>query len=161
MNTIRGRLTFWYTVALTATVLVFGTALYLERRQSSVRELDQRLAALDRARMTDRQHFGIDVRHRRPCARPSRFQHPERNIACAARDIEQCERPVSARRIDGGHQHVFPGPVQPARHHIVHQVVAPGDLVEDVIHQCLLFGQRHRLEAERSVGGVLAIAHRG
>lgn len=44
MNTIRGRLTFWYTVALTATVLVFGTALYLERRQSSVRELDQRLA---------------------------------------------------------------------------------------------------------------------
>ena len=44
MTTIRGRLTFWYTVALTATVLVFGTALYLERRQSSVRELDQRLA---------------------------------------------------------------------------------------------------------------------
>jgi len=44
VRTIRGRLTFWYTVALTATVLVFGTALYLERRQSSVRELDQRLA---------------------------------------------------------------------------------------------------------------------
>lgn len=44
MSTIRGRLTFWYTVALTATVLVFGSALYLERRQSSVRELDQRLA---------------------------------------------------------------------------------------------------------------------
>ena len=43
MSTIRGRLTFWYTVALTATVLVFGTALYLERRQSSVRELDARL----------------------------------------------------------------------------------------------------------------------
>lgn len=44
MNTIRGRLTFWYAVALAATVLVFGGALYLERRQSSVRELDQRLA---------------------------------------------------------------------------------------------------------------------
>jgi len=44
VKTIRGRLTFWYTVALTATVLVFGTALYLERRQSSLRELDQRLA---------------------------------------------------------------------------------------------------------------------
>jgi signal transduction histidine kinase len=43
VNTIRGRLTFWYTVALTVTVLVFGTALYLERRQSSLRELDQRL----------------------------------------------------------------------------------------------------------------------
>ena len=44
MRTIRGRLSFWYTVALTATVVVFGSALYLERRQSSVRELDQRLA---------------------------------------------------------------------------------------------------------------------
>ena len=43
MSTIRSRLTFWYSVALTASVLVFGTALYLERRQSSVRELDQRL----------------------------------------------------------------------------------------------------------------------
>ncbi len=43
MSTIRSRLTFWYTVALTASVIVFGTALYLERRQSSVRELDQRL----------------------------------------------------------------------------------------------------------------------
>ena len=50
MSTIRGRLTFWYTVALTATVLVFGTALYLERRQSSVRELDQRLALGGRLR---------------------------------------------------------------------------------------------------------------
>jgi len=43
VTTIRGRLTFWYTVALTATVLVFGSALYLERRQSSLRELDQRI----------------------------------------------------------------------------------------------------------------------
>jgi signal transduction histidine kinase len=34
----------WYTVALAVTVLAFGTALYLERRQASVRELDQRLA---------------------------------------------------------------------------------------------------------------------
>jgi signal transduction histidine kinase len=43
MRTIRRRLTFWYTVALGVTVLVFGTLLYLERRQSSLRELDQRL----------------------------------------------------------------------------------------------------------------------
>ncbi|MFL5462007.1 MAG: sensor histidine kinase [Gemmatimonadales bacterium] len=43
MATIRLRLTFWYTVALAVTVLAFGTALYLERRQASVRELDQRL----------------------------------------------------------------------------------------------------------------------
>src|SRR5918998_2020506 len=44
MATIRRRLTLWYTVALAVTVLAFGTALYLERRQASVRELDQRLA---------------------------------------------------------------------------------------------------------------------
>jgi two-component system, OmpR family, sensor kinase len=44
MSTIRRRLTLWYTVALAVTVLAFGTALYLERRQSSTRELDQRLA---------------------------------------------------------------------------------------------------------------------
>jgi two-component system, OmpR family, sensor kinase len=43
MTTIRRRLTFWYTVALGVTVLAFGTLLYLERRSSSVRELDQRL----------------------------------------------------------------------------------------------------------------------
>jgi two-component system OmpR family sensor kinase len=43
MTTIRRRLTVWYTVALAVTVLAFGTALYIERRQASVRELDQRL----------------------------------------------------------------------------------------------------------------------
>ena len=43
MTTIRWRLTFWYTVSLTVTVVAFGTLLYLERRASSLRELDQRL----------------------------------------------------------------------------------------------------------------------
>lgn len=43
MTTIRRRLTFWYTVALGVTLLAFGTLLYLERRSSSLRELDQRL----------------------------------------------------------------------------------------------------------------------
>jgi signal transduction histidine kinase len=44
MTTIRRRLTVWYTVALAVTVLAFGTALYIERRQAGVRELDQRLS---------------------------------------------------------------------------------------------------------------------
>ncbi len=43
MTTIRRRLTLWYTVALGVTVLAFATLLYIERRQSSLRELDQRL----------------------------------------------------------------------------------------------------------------------
>jgi signal transduction histidine kinase len=44
MTTIRRRLTLWYTVALAVTVLAFGTALYVQRRQASFRELDQRLS---------------------------------------------------------------------------------------------------------------------
>jgi signal transduction histidine kinase len=44
MNTLRQRLTFWYSLALGATILVFGATLYLDRRISSVREVDQRIA---------------------------------------------------------------------------------------------------------------------
>lgn len=43
MTTIRRRLTVWYTVALGLTVLAFGGALYVERRQLSFQELDNRL----------------------------------------------------------------------------------------------------------------------
>lgn len=44
MTTLRQRLTLGYSVALGATILVFGATLYLDRRVSSVREVDQRLA---------------------------------------------------------------------------------------------------------------------
>jgi heavy metal sensor kinase len=44
VTTIRRRLAFWYTVALGVTVVAFGAALYIERRQSSVQELDRRLS---------------------------------------------------------------------------------------------------------------------
>ncbi len=43
MATIRRRLTIWYTVALSATVLAFGVALYFERRGSILAELDERV----------------------------------------------------------------------------------------------------------------------
>jgi len=43
VNSIRTRLTAWYTVALTVTVLAFGLALYLERGASALEELDHRL----------------------------------------------------------------------------------------------------------------------
>ncbi len=43
MATIRRRLTLWYTVALGATVLAFGAALYVERRSSVLAEIDQRV----------------------------------------------------------------------------------------------------------------------
>ncbi len=44
MPSIRGRLTFWYAVALLATLGAFGAALYFERRRSAQRELDERLS---------------------------------------------------------------------------------------------------------------------
>jgi two-component system OmpR family sensor kinase len=44
MGTIRRRLALWYTVALGITLIAFGGALYLERGQSSLRELDRRLS---------------------------------------------------------------------------------------------------------------------
>src|SRR5882724_3297110 len=44
MATIRRRLALWYTVALGITLVAFGGALYIERGQSSLRELDRRLS---------------------------------------------------------------------------------------------------------------------
>jgi len=44
VSSIRHRLTIWYAVALLTSVGAFGAALYFERRQSSLRELDERLA---------------------------------------------------------------------------------------------------------------------
>lgn len=43
MQSIRRRLTISYTIALTATMVVFGAALYWERRQSTAREAEQQL----------------------------------------------------------------------------------------------------------------------
>jgi len=44
MSTLRQRLTLWYTAALGATLLVFGATLYVDRRVSSLREIDQRIS---------------------------------------------------------------------------------------------------------------------
>ncbi len=43
MQTIRGRLTAWYSVALALTLAAFATVLYLDRRNASYRDLDRRI----------------------------------------------------------------------------------------------------------------------
>ena len=61
---------------------------------------------------------------------PPAVEHAEGDVAGAAGDIEQRERrgsPAWRRRIDRGDQRVLPGAVQPARHQVVHQVVAARD----------------------------------
>ena len=55
MQSLRTRLTISYTIALTATIVVFGAALYWERRQSSVREAEQQLEV----RLTEEFRFAI------------------------------------------------------------------------------------------------------
>ena len=55
-------------------------------------------------------------------------------------------------------QRVLPGAVQPARHQVVHQVVAPRDRVEHVVDQRLLVVERHLAEAEMGVGACATIA---
>jgi hypothetical protein len=44
MSTLRQKLTVWYTAAVLATLTAFGATLYIDRRVSTARELDQRLA---------------------------------------------------------------------------------------------------------------------
>src|SRR6266852_944144 len=56
MQTLRGRLTAWYSVALALTLAAFAAVLYVDRRSASYQELDQRLrseAALTAATLAE------------------------------------------------------------------------------------------------------------
>ncbi len=100
------------------------------------------------ARPADRKHLGVDVGDGDLRARAARPGNAERHVACAAGEVEQRERPLAFRRVDGGDQHVLPGAVQAARHQVVHQVVALGHAVEHAVDHRLLGGERHPAEAE-------------
>ena len=43
MQTLRGRLTAWYSGALALTLAAFAGVLYLDRRSASYQDLDQRI----------------------------------------------------------------------------------------------------------------------
>src|SRR2546428_11581916 len=45
MDTIRGRLTAWYSTALALTLAAFAIVLYFTRRTASFKDLDQRIAS--------------------------------------------------------------------------------------------------------------------
>src|SRR2546430_11770374 len=45
MQTIRGRLTAWYSAALALTLAAFAAVLYLDRRSASYHDLDQRIGS--------------------------------------------------------------------------------------------------------------------
>src|SRR5579885_990121 len=79
---------------------------------------------------------GDDIREGR-----AGIRDPERDIARAARNIEMPEARF-LRRPDFARENVLPDPVESAGHQIVHEVVAEGDLVEDLIDPRLLFFER-------------------
>ena len=92
---------------------------------------------------------------------PPRRDHAERDVAGAAGDVEQREtaRLAALRRIDRRDQRVLPGAMQPARHQVVHQVVAPRHAVEHVVDQRLLVAERHLPEAEMGVSPARGMAN--
>ena len=77
-----------------------------------------------------------------------RVQDAKGDIARAAGHIEQSEV-APPFRAQGGNEGVLPGPMQPKRHQVIHQIIAPGDLVEDIVDKVLLVLDRHALESER------------
>ena len=105
-------------------------------------------ACAQRALAPDAEHVGIDVRDGRARAAAARRDGAERDVAGAARDVEQREIPLDSGRIDRRDQRVLPGAMQPGRHQVVHQVVAPRHLVEHVVDQRLLVAERHVAKAE-------------
>ena len=102
-----------------------------------------------RALASDLEHVGIDVADRRARVRAAALDHPKRDVAGAAGDVEERKGP-RLWRIDRGDQRILPGPMQPERHQVVHQVVAARDAVEDVVDQPLLVLKRHLPGAEMS-----------
>lgn len=66
MQSIRRRLTVSYTIALTATIVVFGAMLYWERRQSSIREAEKQLEV----QLTEESRFAIRWLHEQASAGP-------------------------------------------------------------------------------------------
>ena len=78
-----------------------------------------------------------------------------------AGEIEQGKRPLGFFLktagtafwgwVDGGDERVLPSPVQPARHQVVHEVVAARHAVENVVDQRLLVVERHLPKSEMGV----------
>ena len=89
----------------------------------------------------------MSVTTTRPRA-PDAPREADGEIAAAGRDVERLLAGSKARLRD---REALPQPMQPARHHVVHEVVARCDRIENAAHAGLLLVPRHALVAE--VGG--------
>ena len=97
----------------------------------------------------DVEHRGIDVRHRHLSPRRG---EAEGDVAGAAGHVEDL---LAAAGLHPPHEHVLPVTVEAARHEVVHQVVAAGDIGEDAADPLRLLLGADILEAERN------LVHRG
>ena len=95
----------------------------------------------------DGEHVRIDVADGGAGILAAGFDHPQRHVTGAAGDVKERKWPAFGR-IHRRHQRILPGPVQPERHQVVHQVVAVRHAVKYVVDQRLLVGKRHLAQAE-------------
>src|SRR6202162_1263841 len=105
-------------------------------------------AALPRALAADLQHVRARIEDGRARARAAGLDDPKRDVAGAARHVEQPERLGLPRRVYRSDERILPGAVQPTRHQVVHEIVAPRHLAEHVVHELRLVGERHIAETE-------------
>ncbi len=101
------------------------------------------------------QHLTRDVADDRAGIGPRRPHDAERDIAGATRHIEVMPGRGRARWHQPVDEVVLPEPMQPARHDVVHHVVAIGDAGEDLIDEALALVLGNRLETE--IGGAAAV----
>ncbi|MNZ77289.1 hypothetical protein D3C78_958210 [compost metagenome] len=91
------------------------------------------------------------------------FDDTEGDIAGAARNVQNLVGRVLARRKRRDHR-VLPQPVQASRHYVIHDVVALGHLMEDLVDQPLLFAFVHLVEAigrfHAALGSGTGVGHR-
>src|SRR5690606_11364700 len=85
------------------------------------------------------------------------LDNAEGDVPRAAGDIQRLEARPAGRREPAYHG-VFPDTVEPARHKVVHQVVALGDAVEHVIDEALLLALA---DAAKTEGGFHSARNRG
>jgi hypothetical protein len=96
----------------------------------------------------DREHVRIDVADRGAKTGAGLLSRTKGDVAGAAGDVEQRERPIAPRRVERADHDVLPDPMQARRHQVVHQVVAGRHAVKHIVHQRLLVLQGHVPEAE-------------
>ena len=113
--------------------------------------------ARDGALLSDAQHVRIDVADGGAKTVPAAFAARKAISPVPPATSSSANVPLAFGRIEGVDHDVFPDAVQPARHQVVHQIVARGHAVKHRVHKLLLVLQRHVAEAK--MGGLVGPIH--